>query len=204
MISETDLTDEALPFNKVQEWRVPALKLYCRKRGLKVSGAKEELVARVFTAMEMKIPIQPTAEERIATTVSEKARLLDLGNGASLPDPASLTKDWLGEKDGITSWPPLFLCDITVYLMADHPGKDVTLHERVLNEYKEGKAFRLYDAGWLKEIYWHPVSNESKLCFLKANCTHTMSINNVQHSAWIAADKKSGKIASAYCSCVAG
>ena len=31
--------------------------------------------------------------------------------------------------------------------MADHPGKDVDIHERILNEYKEGKAYRLYEYG---------------------------------------------------------
>ena len=112
--------------------------------------------------------------------------MLDLGNGSSLPDPSTL-KDWLHERDAITSWPPIFLSDITVFLMEDHPGKDVALHERVLNEYKEGKAYRLYECGWLKEIYWHPTSTAS-----------------LPHTAWIAADKKCGKIVRAYCTCVAG
>ena len=130
--------------------------------------------------------------------------MLDLGNGSSLPDPSTL-KDWLRESDAITSWPPIFLSDITVFLMEDHPGKDVALHERVLNEYKEGKAYRLYESGWLKEIYWHPISTDaSEFCFLKANCTHTMKIGDTRHTAWIAADKKCGKIVSAYCTCVAG
>ena len=125
-------------------WCSDALKLYCRQRGLKVSGSKQELVARVFAASEMGIPVLPTAEERIATTANKKARLLDFGNGSSLPDPSTL-KDWLRESDAITSWPAIFLSDITVFLMDDHPGRDVALHERVLNEYKEGKAYRLYE-----------------------------------------------------------
>ena len=100
----------------------------------------------------MGIPVQPTAEERMATTANEKARLLDLGNRSSLPDPSTL-KDWLPETDAITSWPPIFLSDITVFLMEDHPGKDVALHERVFNEYKEGKAYRLYESGWLNEKF---------------------------------------------------
>ena len=188
---------ESLTYNEVNSWRSDALKLYFRQRGLKVSGSKQELVARVFAASEMGIPVQPTHEERITTTANEKARLLDLGSGSSL-------KDWLRESDAITSWPSIFLSDITVFLMEDHPGKDVALHERVLNEYKEGKAYRLYESGWLKEIYWHPISTASEFCFLKANCTHTMKIGDTPHTAWIAADKKCGKIVSAYCTCVAG
>ena len=85
----------------------------------------------------MRLPLQPTAEERIATTANEKARLLDLGSGSSLPDPSTL-KDWLCESAAITSWPPIFLSDITVFLMEDHPGKDVALHERVLRKRRPG------------------------------------------------------------------
>jgi len=46
----------------VNSWRSDALKLYCRQQGLKVSGSKQELVAHVFAASEMGIPVQPTAE----------------------------------------------------------------------------------------------------------------------------------------------
>jgi len=55
----------------------------------------------------MGIPVQPTAEERIATTANEKARLLDLVDGSFLPDPSTL-KDWLRESDVETSWPTDF------------------------------------------------------------------------------------------------
>ena len=174
-------SEESLTYDEVNSWHSDALKLYCRQWGLNVSGRKQELVARAFAALEMRIPLQPTAEERIATTANEKARLLDLGNGSSLPDPSTL-KDWLRESDAITSWPPIFLSDITVFLMEDHPGKDVALHERVLNEYKEGKAYRLYESGWLKEIYWHPTSTASEFCFLKANCTHHENRRHTSHS----------------------
>ena len=153
-------SEESLTYDEVNSWRSDALKLYCRQRGLKVSGSKQDLVARVFAASEMGIPVQPTAEERIATIANEKARLLELVIGSSLPDPSTL-KDWLRESDTIISRPPIFLSDITAFLIGDHPGKDVALHERVLNEYEEGKAYRLYESGWLKGIYWHPISTAS-------------------------------------------
>jgi len=47
---------------------------------LKVSGPKAELVAHVFPAAEMGIAIKPTAQERIATTEKEKAKLLIMPN----------------------------------------------------------------------------------------------------------------------------
>ena len=116
--------EESLTYEEVKTWRSDTLNLYCRKRGSKVSASKQQLVARVFAASEMGIPVQPTAEERIATTANKKSWLLDMGNGSSLPDPSTL-KDWLCERDAITSWPPIFLSDTTVFLMEDHPGKDM-------------------------------------------------------------------------------
>ncbi|XP_070555668.1 uncharacterized protein [Ptychodera flava] len=101
-------------------------------------------------------------------------------------------------------WPSIFLSDITMYIMANHPGNDVPLQQRLLNEYKEGKAYRLYTGGWLKEIFYHAVSQHSEYCFLKANCCHTMKIGDVPHTVWICVVKKTGDIKSAYCSCTAG
>ena len=195
----SDESEESLIYDEVNSWRSDDRKLYCRRWGLKVSG----LVARVLAASEMGVPVQPAAEERMATTPNKKARLLDLGNGSSLPDPSTL-KDWLGESDAVTSWPLIFHSDITVFLMEDHPGKDVALHGRVLNENKEGKAYRLLESGRLKEICWHSISTASDLCCLKANCTHTMKIGDTPHIDWIAAHKKCGKIVSASRTCVAG
>ena len=38
------------------------------------------------------------------------------------------------------------LNDLTIFLMADRPGK-VDIHESILNQYKEEKAYRLYKYG---------------------------------------------------------
>ena len=122
-----------------------------------VSGPKAELVARVFAAAEMGIAIKPTVQERIATTEKEKATLLIMPNGTSVPDPLTLKDGWVKESESMTSWPPIYLSDITL-MMSDHPGKDVDFHKRVLNEYKEGKAYRLFDSGWLKEISYQKIT----------------------------------------------
>ena len=75
------MSREELPFEVIQTWKPEQLKEFCRKRDLKVSGTKAELVARVFAAAEMGISIKPTALERIATTEKEKAKLLIIPNG---------------------------------------------------------------------------------------------------------------------------
>ena len=100
----------------------------------------------------------------------------------------------------MTSWPPIYLSDITMFLMSDHPGKDVDFKKRVLNEYKEGKAYRLFDSGWLKEISCQKITDYSEYCFLKAKCTHSMKISDTPHCA----NKNNGSIVTAYCTCVAG
>lgn len=199
------MNHEELPFEVIQTWKPEQLKEFCRKRDLKVSGPKAELVACVFAVAEMGIAIKPTAQERIATTEKEKATLLIMPNGTSVPDPLTLKDGWVKESESMTSWPPIYLSDITLFLMSDHPGKDVDFHKRVLNEYKEGKAYRLFDSGWLKEISYQKITDDSEYCFLKANCTHSMKISDTPHSAWICANKNNGSIVSAYCcTCVAG
>ena len=106
-----------------------------------------------------------------------------------MPDPLSLKDIWLCKINDLTSWPLIFLSDITVFLMKEHPGKDVDLHQGVLKEYKEGKAFRLFDSGFLKEVEYNGVSVYSDYCFIKARCTHSMSIN-VPHTTWVCAAKQ--------------
>ena len=55
------MSREELLFEVIQTWKPEQLKEFCRKRDLKVSGTKAELVARVFAAAEMGISIKPTA-----------------------------------------------------------------------------------------------------------------------------------------------
>ncbi|KAL9979131.1 hypothetical protein ACROYT_G016745 [Oculina patagonica] len=144
----------------------------------------------------MRFAIEPTAEERMTQTEGERTtgKLLKIPDGTILPDPLLLTEGWLRETESITSWLPIFLSDITLFIMADHPGKDVDLHERVLNQYKEGKAFRLFASGWLKEVYMHHISTDLQYCLLKANCTHSMKIADTPHKVWIAVCKTTGRI----------
>ena len=198
------MSREELPYETIQTRTSEQLKEFCRKRDLNVSGTKAELVACVFAAAGLGIAIKLTAQERIAATEKEKAKLLIMLNGTSDPDPLILKNGWVKESESMTSWPPIYLSDITMFLMSDHPVKDVDFQKRVLNEYKEGKAYRLFYSGWLKEISCQKITDYSEYCFLKAKCTHSMKISDTPHSAWICANKNNGFIVTAYCTCVAG
>ena len=53
-------------------WRVPVLKDYLRKRGLKTSSMrKDELVALAYGAHVMKAPILPSAAETLLTKAQQ-------------------------------------------------------------------------------------------------------------------------------------
>ena len=42
------------------------------------------------------------------------------------------------------------------------------------------KAYRLFDSGWLKEISYQKITDDSEYCFSKANCTHSMKISDTR------------------------
>ena len=90
--------------------------------------------------------------------------------------------------------------------MKDHPGNDIPLQRHLLNEYNVwvGKAYRLYEAWWLKEIEINLINDSCKYCFIRAKCTPSIKIKDIPHSVWICAEKQSGNIHCAYCSCTAG
>jgi len=59
-----------------------------------------------------------------------------------IEDPHNLEGGWISERDhGISLWPPVYINDISEYLMLTHPDKG-DFRQRLLNEYKEGKAYR--------------------------------------------------------------
>lgn len=63
-----------------------------------------------------------------------------------LPDPFTLDTGWLNEEAGISRWPHLYFMDIAQYL---ETKMTTELHHRLLNEYKQGKAYRSVE----KEVY---------------------------------------------------
>ena len=138
---------EQLSFDEINTCRMDVLTHFLKKRGLKVPGRKEELVARVFAAAEQNMPVCLDAASQVAQTQRERECLHKTPEGV-LPDPSELHNGWIGELNGKTKWPPILLSDITLYIMKDHPGNDISLQKRLLKEYKEGKAYRLYSAGW--------------------------------------------------------
>ena len=77
------------------------MKEYLRRRDLRVSGRKDELVARVFAAAEQNLPVCMDADARVVQTQREKESLL-ITPGGILPNPSTLQNGWVVERNGMT------------------------------------------------------------------------------------------------------
>ena len=93
----------------ISSMKVDELKNFLRLRGLRVTGRKNELVARVFVALENNVPIVKTAveaEKELSVCYRDKLKLED---SSFLPDPFKVENGWLKEEElqeGIRYWPP--------------------------------------------------------------------------------------------------
>ena len=63
-------------------------------------------------------------------------------DGGKLPDPFCIKDGWIGEKEGMRLWPPTLLVDIKDFL-----GEKIGA--RLLQDYKERKAYSYFEAGLL-------------------------------------------------------
>ena len=183
-------------------WSVDALKDYLRKRGLRTTGPKVELAALAFSAHVLQLPEKLTQTEKQVMLYRQYADLLSF-DGSTYPDPLTALKDgWISEKDGMKMWPPTMYYDICEFILND--TKELDLARRVFRDYKEKKGFSFVSSGFLFEIFYHEITKESKVCYLKACCRPSQNINHPPHTSWVMINKESGSINRAYCTCVAG
>ena len=193
-----------MDLDMLSKMKVDELKNFLRLRGLKVSGRKEELVARAFVAIENNVQIVQTAEE--VEAVIRKQYLAKLTVALSdkdteeIPDPFKLSEGWISEEEGVKLWPPTLYPDIFNFL-AFHPSE---LASNDLSDYKTSKGYSYYERGWLKPLSFNEISSASQLCLLKTTCRPSQRISDVPHKLWVCIVKKTGKIMSAHCSCMAG
>ena len=76
-------------YDLISSLRVEELKTYLKERGLKTSGRRVELVARVFAASENNVPVVKSAVEIETDVIQEYIKKLDI-DGHGIPDPFSL------------------------------------------------------------------------------------------------------------------
>ena len=114
-------------------------------------------------------------------------------NGEQLPDLFTELKDnWISEEKGVEKWPLILQMQIAEFILTAEQVSD--LGKRLLSDYKEGKAFSCFDSQWLKEVFYHPISDTQELCFLKSQLTPSQRIGNVPHKIWVCLKKINGTV----------
>ena len=194
-----------MDFQLLSGMKVEELKAFLRLRGLKVSGRKEELIARAFVAIENNVPIVLTAEEveiELAEQYTAKLNVFisDEVGMEEIPDPFKLTEGWISESEGVKLWPHTLYPDIFNFL-AFHPNE---LASSDLCDYKTSKGYSYYQDGWLKPLDFNIISPKSSLCLLRTICRPSQRISDVPHKLWVCLMKTTGRIMAAHCSCMAG
>ena len=119
-----------------------------------------------MAAYEEKIPIDEEAEKTAQTFLVEYKNKLVLQN-KSYPDPFSLDADWEGEskETGLSKWPSIYYMDIERFMR--NLNKKDDLLRRLNCDYKEGKAYRYFKCDFVKEIFYHQISEKDKYCYLR-------------------------------------
>ena len=85
-----------MDYDFIESLKVEELKNFLKLRGLKVSGRKKELIARVFCAQEMNVPVVKSAVE-VEAELKEQYEMKLVIDNKSLTDPWKLENDWLDE-----------------------------------------------------------------------------------------------------------
>lgn len=192
-----DDANDLISYEEVETWSIDALKEYCRKRSFKVSGSKKELIALVYVLYNNNVPEEADAKEQEASNRRDYKSLFMCGIPA--PDPHRL-KTWMGEKEGMSLWPPISYVDIEMFMQKNG---SVGLSSEGLTAYKTGKAYSYFACDWLHEVFYHCINKQHKCCYLKATCLPSNRVNDPPHSLWIKS-LKDGEVVSAYCTCMAG
>ena len=190
-----------------ERWDVPHLKTYLAKRGISQNGKKAELVALAYSCHVMNKSVTDTYTTDIQRAFKDYQEILHLSIGVTIPDPFKIRSGWIGEGvEGMKLWPPICIADIVDHFREQHINTD-----KLLSEYKAGKAYDYFKTDWLKEIFYNSFEQSAsnnpgldKFCILKAKCTPSQRINDPYHDAWLVAEKETGKVACAYCNCAAG
>ena len=163
------------------------------------------ILFRAFVSYSENINVDPNLEEQERNLSNEYQEKLKIKNEI-VPDPLSIKQGWLGENSGIPKWPSIFYNNIANYLSI--LGKEfITQLER---EYKLGKAYRYYTCKFLREVFYHKISDSSDYCILKCRVIPSHNTSMTPYFTWVICTKDKGDddpggiIHSAYCTCIAG
>ena len=166
-----------------------------------------ELVALAFSVNAMKKPETEVYAHDIQQSFCDYQDILKLSNNITIPDPLKVNDGWIGEEnEGMKHWPPVSIVDIM-----DHLREQNIDSEKMLSEYKAGKAYDYFKSEWLKQIFYNSLNSFvagcpgiDRYCVLKAKCTPSQRIHDTYHDVWITLERETGKVVCAFCNCAAG
>lgn len=158
---------------------------------------------RAFAVSE-DVPVNEEAEQAERRLLHEYKSKLTV-DGETYPDPSTFEEGWESDKTGCFHWPSIYICDISDYLKKT-AANNMDLINRLVNNYKEGKAYRYFTCEWVREIKYHPIRASAPCCVLQADVHASMSIRKKPYKVWVMASKKTqdcagGEIKTAHCSC---
>ena len=160
---------------------------------------------RAFHCWEDGVTADSDQEHKERTLLEEYKNKL-LIDDCVVPDPLTLKTGWLKEdENGLVKWPSLYFHDIATYLQTKTSS---VLMNHLINEYKEGKAYRYFTCHFVKEVYYHDISASSKVCILKCKVTPSQRISSKPYDVWAFVEKNTnekagGTIKHCYCTCTA-
>lgn len=215
--SGIDLSQSPVDFDDMNSdsfmmWSEPALRSFLAIRNKSTESDFITLSARAFNAYEEHIPVDQDKEDhqrRLLEFYKEKlvlASRFHTSGPVVIPDPFTLQDGWLGESEGMRYWPPVNIWDIAKYL---NMKCSTELINRLMNEYKEGKAYRYFTYGWVQEILINKISESIPVCLLLSKVTASQRLSSKPHVAWVALQRSSeaspgGEVVNAHCTCTAG
>ncbi|XP_022312596.2 uncharacterized protein LOC111117719 [Crassostrea virginica] len=195
--SVEDTSTEHETIEMLRTWKMDQLKEWLLTRGLKRSGKKEVLVKRVYRVMQ-------SGDDSSSDSASES----DLDDTPCVTPINEVTEPW---KDiSVRCLPPLHEKDIDNYFIYQ---KNPTSGKKARFQRHMKKAQKFAAEGYIYNIFYNAVSENSDYCYIKSNCKPSMkikvSVGNLgkvtdSYSLHVCLVKETGKIESAYCDCKAG
>ena len=122
-------------------------------KGIIDNWPEVELVARAFSAFEMKLPVQVSQEQHLASLQRE---FQDRLRKYDLSDPKSSDTTWV---DDMTKWPPVDLGKIFAYILSNKE-----FDSDYIGKYKDEKAYSYWKSNFVGTILY--ADNKDGKCVL--------------------------------------
>ena len=177
-------------------WKKLEPEQWLKNHGLKVSGTKEELVARAENAKRAGVE---TVVERAASEnkeITKRAAEKLSTPTETLPDPKNL-RSWT--KD-LSRFPGLTSKDMMNYFVF---GSCKFYKNEDMQCLKQLKAYKFFKDGHVQDIELALLNDRSSYCFVRAKVLPSMKTDRV-YDTWISMVKDTANVFSANCNCIAG